>query len=542
MKRKRRFVALMMLAGFSLHAEERGPAPLFKDLGDRSYPITTNSTEAQRYFDQGLVLSYAFNHPEAIRSFEAAARLDPSAPMPHWGVAFALGPNINAMMMADAAQRARRETSRALELVALSGTEKERALIAAMDKRYGDDPMAERAPFEQAFAQAMREVAKQFPDDVDVQTIFAESLMDTMPWSYWNPDGTPKPDTVEIIDVLKRVLEKAPNHPGANHYYIHAVEASPRPRDGLESARRLESLIPGAGHLVHMPAHIYLRLGMYHRASQVNVRASESDESYASQCGLQGFYPVNYYSHNVHFLWYTTAMEGQSKVSIAAADKAASIVENADLADMPHLASIKTVPRVARLRFGRWTEILAEPMPTSGHPFEVAVARLCRGIAHARKGEISQAREESRLLSSLATSAEAQGLEIPLFPGASLINIADLVLRAEVAGAEGDSETRCAELRKAVKAEDALPYMEPPYWFFPVRHYLGAALLESGKAGNAVRVYREDLRRHPNNGWALFGLTASLRAQGIDVEASKVEERFRKAWRHADTVLTSSRF
>lgn len=519
--------------------ENRNTAPLLPGLGSHHHPITTRSPEAQKYFDQGLIILYAFNHNEAVRAFEEAARLDPQCAMAYWGISFALGPNINAPATAEGNQKAYQALQKALSL-SEKASPKERAYIEALAKRYAKEPPKDRAPLDAAFAEAMRDVARRFPDDLDAATLFAEASMDTMPWNYWTPEGQPRLGTQEIIDTLEHVLKLNPDHPGANHYYIHAVEASPNPERGLAAAYRLESLVPASGHLVHMPSHIYLRLGQYHLASEVNERAILADENYIAHCQAQGFYPANYYSHNVHFLWYASSMEGRRAKSLAAARKTAEIVTENAAEEMPHLAWLRSVPLFAAARFGQWDDVLAAPMPKGN--YEKAMWHAARGQALARQRNLGEAKRESAALDKLARSKELEMLEMPNFPGLSLVHIADTILKAEVAGLEGNRDQWTLMLDSAVHLEDELAYMEPPYWYFPTRHLLGAALLECDKAEAAETVYLADLRKHPNNGWSLFGLMQSLRAQGKTAEAEKVHARFLEAWTHADVALTASRF
>jgi tetratricopeptide (TPR) repeat protein len=509
--------------------------------GNHHHAITTESKEAQQYFDQGLILLYAFNHAEAIRSFEEAARRDPKSAMAEWGAAFAHGPNINAPMMGDALEQARAALQRAQNKLA-HASPKERAYIEALAKRYPDHDVEDRKPYDLAFADAMRSVAEQYPDDLDAQTLFAEALMDTMPWDYWLPDGRPKPETQEVLTVLESVINRDPNHPGANHYYIHAVEASPNPEKGLGAAYRLKELCPGAGHLVHMPAHIFLRMGDYSAASEANVRAIAADESYITQCKAQGFYPANYYSHNVHFLWFSRSMEGRSADGIAAGKKSAAAIPDDVLGEMVHLQWIKAVPLHAFVRFGRWDEILSEPQPAANADYQTGMWHYARGLAYLRRGDLDKARSELAALTKIADSEAIAKLDLPTFPGKALTDIARTILHAEVAGAEGKSAEWISGLEEAVAKEDALAYMEPPYWYFQIRHFLGAALLESGNPGRAEEVYLEDLKRRPNNGWALFGLLQAQRAQGKSAAALATEAQFREAWQDADVVLTSSRY
>jgi tetratricopeptide (TPR) repeat protein len=543
MDRMRAIISLGVLLGTlgAARADEHDRAPLFNNLGTHHHPVTTRSKEAQRYFDQGLTLVYGFNHHEAIRSFRAAARLDPDCAMAYWGAALAYGMNINMPMMEDAVPKAYEALQKALEL-APKASEKERAYIQALAKRYTAKPEKDRGPLDRAYADAMRELARRYPDDLDAATLFAEAVMDTMPWNYWTEDGKPRAGTEEVITVLESVLKRDPNHPGANHYYIHAVENSPNPEGGLPAAYRLGGLCPGAGHLVHMPSHIFLRVGYYREAAVANERAIAADEAYIAQCKAQGVYPANYYSHNAHFLWYVTMLEGRGEEALRAGRKAAAVPTAKDLQEMPHLHWLRPVPLLTLARFGRWDELLREPQPAADAPYEIAMWHYARGLAYVRQRKTEQAAGQLEALQAVAASKEAQAMEIPFFPGHSLIRLAEAILAAELAGLRGNAEEQLRGLEEAVRRQDKLPYMEPPYWYYPVRQSLGAALLQGGQVAKAEAVYREDLKRHPNNGWSLYGLLQCLRRQGRTEEAADVERRFREAWSGADVALTASCF
>ena len=518
-----------------------GTAPLFDNLGNYHHAVSTQSKEAQRYFDQGLTLCYAFNHAEAIRSFEEAARLDPNCAMAHWGIAFAYGANINMPMSDEAVPKAYGALQKAQELAA-KASENEQAYIKALAKRYGEKPQKDRAPLDKAFADAMRDVVKSFPNDLDAATLFAEALMDTMPWNYWAEDGKAKPETEEVLAALESVLKRKPDHPGACHYYIHAVEASPNPERGLAAAHRLRDLIPGAGHLVHMPSHIYLRLGQYHDASKCNERAIAVDEAYVAQHKVKGMYPAMYLSHNVHFLSYSAGMEGRRGLSMQSARKAANRLTNMDVDHHPMAQWIKATPLGAMVRFGMWNQILREPKPGGDWPVVNAMWHYARGMAFARMRKTTEAQNAVAELDKIAQSDALKALQRPDFPGASLVGVARAVLAAEVAGALGEQEARLSGLAEAVALQDKLPYMEPPFWYFPVRQLHGLALLQAGKVADAEKVYREDLKRNPENGWSLFGLLQCLRSEGKSEAATECERRFREAWKHADLTLTGSCF
>jgi tetratricopeptide (TPR) repeat protein len=520
------------------HEAPNGKAPLFDNLGRHHHPVSTTSKDAQRYFDQGLTLCFAFNHAEAIRSFEEAARLDPNCAMAHWGIAFAYGANINMPMSDEAVPKAYAALQKAGELAAKADA-KEKAYIEALTKRYADKPQKDRAALDLAFADAMRNVVKRFPDDLDAATLFAEALMDTMPWKYWTPDGKPKPATEEVLAALESVLQRQPDHLGACHYYIHAVEASPNPERGLAAAHRLRDLVPGAGHLVHMPSHIYLRLGNYHEASLCNERAIAVDEAYITRYQVKGMYPAMYFTHNIHFLSYSTSMEGRSADSIQAARKAASALTKKDIEHVPMTQWIKAAPLLALVRFGHWDEILREPRPDSDWLYVTAMWHYARGMAFVRTRQLAEAEHEAAALTKLAQGKGIDALELADFPGASLTRIARVVLAAEVAGKE---QARLSGLEEAVRLQDKISYMEPPFWYFSTRQLQAAALVEARRFAEAEKIYCEDLKRHPDNGWSLFGLIQCLRAQGQSEAAAEVERRFRDAWKHADVTLTASCF
>ena len=515
----------------------REGAPLFGDLGNYSHPVTTASKEAQQYFDQGLTLAYAFNHPEAERSFREAARRDPECAMAWWGVALVLGPNINKPMAEEDVPKAWEAVQKARAL-APKASEKERAYIEALSKRYSEKPEKDRSALDRAYAEAMREVVKKYPDDLDAAVLFAESFMDTMPWQYWTKDNRAKPETKEVLAALEGVLKRKPDHAGACHYYIHAVEAV-QPEKGLVAADTLRTLVPGAGHLVHMPAHIYLRLGLYREATLVNELAARADESYIAQCNAQGFYPATYYPHNVHFLWYTNAMEGRSEASIAAARTIADHGEHMSLSEAERLRPLLSMVYV---RFGRWDEVLKQPQPSAERKYEMAMWHYVQGQARTAKKEVPEAEKHLSALKAIAMDEATKALEIAILPGATLINISLHDLTGHVARAKGRHEEAISELTKAVELEDGLPYTEPPFCYMPMRHGLGVALLEARKAAEAEQVYREDLRRNPNNGWALYGLAKSLREQGKGELADEVMRRFELAWVRADVRIEGSRY
>jgi tetratricopeptide (TPR) repeat protein len=517
-------------------------APLYDNLGDHTHPITTREPSAQRYFDQGLTLTYAFNHEEAIRSFEEAARIDPNCAMCFWGKAYALGPNINAPMAPEAVAPAYEALEQARKLSS-GASDAEQAYIKALTARYAPDPDADRAALDKAFAEAMRTVMDAYPDDADAATIYAEALMNLTPWNYWTKDGQPTEFAEEIVTTLEAVLTKNPEHPGANHYYIHAVEASQDPGRALPSANRLETLVPGAGHLVHMPAHIYWRVGQYQDAVEANQHAIHSDESYLPDRPAPGWYPIAYYPHNIHFLFAAASMSGQSELAISAARKLVDEVPESAYNDMPPIEDFLPMPIMALTRFGKWDEVLAEPKPDEQFQYSTGVWHYARGLALVRTGKLAEAEAELRQLDALAQKQELKDLVLFSFsPAATNLTLAAHTLRGELAGARGDHATQIAELTKAVEIQDGFAYIEPPVWYYPVRQSLGAALLDADKPAEAEAVYRADLKEHPNNGWSLFGLSRSLEAQNKHAEAQEAQEAFRAAWEHADVELSASQF
>lgn len=517
-------------------------APLFHNLGNYQHPISTRNALAQRYFNQGLMLAYGFNHAEAARSFQQAAQLDPNCAMCYWGVAYVLGPNINAAMEKDAVPEAWQALQQAIAL-SKDASEKERAYIQALATRYPMKHVEDRKPFDLAYAKAMREVAKAYPDDPDAATLFAEALMDTTPWDYWNEDGTAKPEGAEIMATLQSVLKRNPNHPGANHLYIHAVEKE-RPELGIASADRLMALVPGSGHLVHMASHIYIRVGRYHDAILSNQRGISSDDTYAVAHNPQGVYPLAYMPHNHHFLWFAAMMTGQSEVALKAAQQTAKVdpklMRQADLAgSLQHYFSI---PLYTQVRFGQWDAILATPAPDPDLQYPTGVWHYARGMAFLRKGQLDQAQQSLQQLQTIATDPGLQQVKIWGFNATTnILAIAAEVLAGQIASQQGEMEGAIAHLKRAVKLEDALTYTEPADWYHPTRQILAATFLAANRAAEAEQTYREDLKIYPENGWSLFGLAQSLRAQKKYAAAQTTQARFIQAWKYADVKLANAR-
>jgi tetratricopeptide (TPR) repeat protein len=511
-------------------------ATLFDDLGNLHHPISTNSKLAQRYFDQGLTLAYGFNHAEAARSFQEAAKLDPECAICYWGVALVLGPNINAPMEPEAVSEAWRSLQQALKL-SKNASDKEKAYIQALAKRYPSQPVDDRKSFDLAYANAMREVAQRYPDDPDAATLFAESLMDTTPWDYWEEDGTLKPTGKEIIATLESILQEHPNHPGANHLYIHAVEKE-RPDLGVASADRLMQLVPNSGHLVHMASHIYIRVGRYHDAVLSNQRGIAADNAYAARNQVEGIYPLAYMPHNHHFLWFAALMTGQSKVATQAALHTAKV--DAKLMRQPDFAGalqhFYTIPMYTYIRFGQWDRILSTSAPAKDLKYPSGVWHYARGRAFAAKGQIKPAMRELKQLQAIAAIPALQDIKIWGFNStASILNIASQVLAGEIAAQQKNYQQAIAHLQTAVKLEDALVYTEPADWSQPARQSLGGILLKARRFAQAEQAYRDDLNIYPENGWSLYGLMQSLKAQNKQAEAQVVQKQFEQAWQYADS-------
>ena len=520
--------------------------PLYDNLGNYQFTITTSSPDAQKYFNQGFALSYAFNHGEAIRAFKEAIAIDGNCAMCYWGVAFALGPNINAPITEDAAREAQAAIEQARARAA-GATPREQAYIAALAKRYAPDPKAERVPLDRAYADAMRELAREYPDDLDAVTLFAQSLMDTSPWNYWQPDGTPRQFTNEVISSLESVLARKPDHMGAIHLYIHAVEASPDPARALKYADALPALAPGAGHIVHMPAHIYLRTGRYADASQANVNAVKADEAYFAGDRAAGnmTYEVGYYPHNLHFFVASASMEGRRADALRTADEVRDKM-HADMMRDPAMGGMvqhmRLTPLFTRVRFSMWDEVLAELAPPDDLPYMTAMWHAARGLAQARVGRLADARQELAIVSSFNDDESLKAMPISSANMASsIVAIAGEVLAAEIAAASKRTRDASQHFAKAVALEDALIYMEPPDWPVPVRQLQGAAMLDLGQFAAAEAAFRGDLRKFPDNGWSLSGLQTSLQRQGKRKEADAIAARLTEQWQKADVELDAAR-
>jgi tetratricopeptide (TPR) repeat protein len=529
------------------HHEQRdqsGPddkdAPRLLNLGSHTFPVSTRNKLAQKYINQGLNLSYAFNHAEAGRSFREAARLDPSLAMAYWGQALVLGPNINAAMAPE-------NEALALELVRKAASlrskasPREQALISALEKRYSGNAEQRKAN-DKAYANAMRDVHEQFANDLDIAVLYVESMMDLNSWGYWMRDGYPLKGTAEIVALTESVLQRNPNHPGAAHFYIHLVESTSTPERAEKAADTLLTLMPAAGHVVHMPSHIYQRVGRYVDSIKSNQLAMAADEAYLAHRHAEGMYPIMYTPHNIHFLWFAATADGQSRLAIESARKVAATVDDTALAEVPATAVFRIVPYWAYARFGKWNEILQEPAPPSTSAFLKGGWHYARGLAFVATRQLQQAEQE---LGALREIMKNGSLDWPLFSlntARTVLSIGPEVLAGEIASARGQFDTAIAHLERAVRLEDSLAYTEPSEWQSPPRLALGAILLESGRPAEAETVYWEDLGRNRNSGWAFYGLLQALRLQDKNDQAALIETRFKKAWERADVELNASRF
>ena len=528
-----------------LDVATRAGAPLFDGMGDHSHPITSDVAYTQRYFDQGLTIDFAFNHAESARSFKAAQTLDPQCAMCFWGEALALGPNINvtsngAVIMADHDRLAAHAAIQKALTLKHTASQQEQDYIDALATRYNGDPTTQRGPLDQQYVAAMRNLTLKYPQDDDAASLFAEAIMNTMPWDYWIDADNPKPLAQEAIVTLEAVLQRNPFHPMALHLYIHAVESSSEPERAEQPADRLINQVPGAGHLVHMPSHIYYRIGRYADASRANELAAAVDEKYIAACNAQGFYPAAYYPHNIHFLWSSSSMEGRSAVAIEAGKKVANNVKIEMIDQFPGVEFFKTIPIQSLVQFGLWDEILKEDPPAERLEYANGIWHYARAVAFANKGEIEKARTEQAAISTFKENQDILFLDSISYPASMLLQIAEALASGEIALAENDPESAVSHFTSAVEVQDKLPYTEPPFWYYPSRLSLGKALLASNLASQAEQVYQRNLERYPRNGWALYGLMLALSAQGK--ETSAVAARFDTVWANADVTLTASRF
>ncbi len=520
-------------------------APLFDGLNALDFPVSTKNELVQKYFNQGLVLAYGFNHAEAARSFYYATKLDPTCAMAYWGYAYVLGPNYNAGMESDNYERAYEAIQKAIVLSTTNMTRKEIAMINALSKRYVKEPVEDRKELDLAYSKAMEEVFKEFPNDADIGTIYAESQMNLHPWDLFDKEGNAKEWTPKIISTLEQVLKINPRHCGAHHFYIHAVEASKEPEKGLQSAKLFdEGLVPGAGHLLHMPSHIYIRTGDYHKGTLSNIRALESDSSYVTACNAQGAYPLAYYPHNYHFLAATATLEGNSEWAIKAAKKTAEHA-NQQLMKEPGWGTLQhyyTIPYNVYVKFGKWKEILEMNNPDTTLKYPEAVRHFARGMAFLGLNDLSNSKKELKYLENDAGDESLRKITVwEINSVFDLLQIAQRVLNAEILASEANYKESIALLREAVKMEDALNYNEPPDWFFSVRHHLGSIQIEAGKYQDAILTFEEDLDRLPKNGWAYHGMKlAYSKLNDID-KMKEIDQQLAKSWETADIDLSNSR-
>jgi tetratricopeptide (TPR) repeat protein len=515
-------------------------APRLQNLGTHVFPVSTRNRQAQLFINQGLNLAYAFNHAEARRAFREAARLDPNLAMAYWGQALVLGPNINAQMEPNEEPNAHELVQKAMSLRSRA-TPRERAYIEALAERYSGRA-EDRRPRDEAYSAAMKRLHERFPNDLDAATLYVESMMDLRPWGYWQRDGAPHAGTAEVVQLAERVMARHPKHPGALHMYIHLVEGTETPERAEQAADTLLTLMPAAGHMVHMPAHIYQRVGRYADAIKSNQLAIAADVDYITQCRAQGLYPTGYYPHNIHFLWFAATFDGQSRLAIQSARELAQKIDDDTLKAAPFTVGFRMPVYYALTRFGRWDEMLKEPEPPAFSVPLRAVWHYSRGLALVATRRPADAEAELAGLKTLMTDESMkQGMFSPNSTGAALAPAVE-VLAGEIAAARGSFDLAISHLDRAVRLEDGLIYTEPSEFHYPPRHALGAVLLEAGRAQEAETIYWEDLRRNRENGWALYGLLQALRAQGKTADAALTEARFKAAWARADVTLPASRF
>lgn len=534
-------LAQVLLARADAGARAPEAPPLFEDLGGYSYPITTASAEAQRYFDQGLRLAYAFNHPEALRAFRAAQRIDPGCALCFWGEAYALGPNINAPMGGEAIAPAMAATERAMALRA-GASERERALIEALSRRYSADAAADRSALNGAYAAAMAEVARRFPGDPDILSLYGDALMNLSPWDYWEKDArTPKPAQAELLPALEKALAADPRHPYAIHLYIHAVEASTTPERAEPYADRLAALMPGAGHMVHMPAHIYFRVGRFADSIAINKDAVAADEAYVAKVEPNSLYPYSYYPHNVHFLLESARMAGDGATALAAAEKLPGVLSDDVAAQVPWVQLIKAAPYFAHTQFSEPEVTLALPDPGDRFPYVRAMWHYARGVAHAAAGDTEAAQAEAEAIARIGVGSDFQPLIEGGVPAPDLLRLAGLIVAGRIAQKQGDAGAAIAAFEAAAAIDRALPYLEPPFWYYPVDQSLGAALLRAGRVEEAEAAFRAALDRYPGNAWALYGLREAARHRGDRLAADEADRLLQEKWLGAEDGLALSR-
>jgi tetratricopeptide (TPR) repeat protein len=515
--------------------------PLYDNLGTYHMPVTTRSPVAQQYFDQGLRLTYGFNHDEAIKSYREGIREDSTCAMCWWGVAYALGPNINVPMDTAAVRPAWEAVQQAVKLAPLV-SDRERAYIRALQARYSADPSASRASLDSAWARAIGEVSRRYPMDDDAATLSAEALMDLRPWNYWNNAGRPRaPSTIETVAILERIVKRTQDHPGACHFYIHALEASPFAARALPCAERLGSLVPGAGPLVHMPTHIYMRLGRWEDAVEHNAHAVHVDEEYVAARHPTGVYPIGYVPHNYHVMWEALNMLGRSEEALATARTIARKVPADVVRMIPPFEGYSPVVLFTLARFSRWDDVLGEPAPGPNLRYTTGIWHYARGLAYAAKGKLDSAAVERDSLAAIATAMSPEAMA-GLNSMRTLLQIGERHLAGELAARRKRTDDAVRALRAGIALEDELTYEEPTAWALPLRQQLGALLLAAGRPKEAETAYRGDLIRYPNNGWSLHGLAVSLKAQGRAKEAAAADAEFQKAWARADVKPLAGAF
>ena len=520
---------------------EDAEPPLWDNLGSATYPITTRNPQAQAFFDQGLKLSYGFNHAEARRAFRMAQKLDPTCALCFWGEALVLGPNINVPMMPEAQAPALAALKQAQALAA-GASAKERALIAALAKRYSETPPADRAPLDGAYADAMAALSDAYPDDLDIAALAAEAAMDTQPWEYWQPGGhDPKGRAGDAIKRIEGILAKDPLHAGAIHLYIHLVEASDRPERAEKYADTLAALMPGAGHIVHMPSHIYYRIGRYDDSLTLNEAAVKVDEAYLAQTGAVGVYPLGYTSHNIHFVLVSAQLLGDKATVLAAADKLDGWIGNDVAAAIPIAQPIKAAPYFAWAQFADADKLVALPQPAGAPPYVEAMWHYARGVGLAEKGDAAGARDEAGKIEALEKTADWSAMDQFAIPARDILRVAQNVVLARAAQAKGDPAESITNFQAAAGVQDSLPYMEPPYWYYPVRQSLGAALLKAGRAKEAADQFRTALDGARKSAWALFGLREAAKATGDAATEQQAADELAKSWRGDPGFLSLER-
>jgi len=528
----------VLLIAFASGWSDEKPVVLISGLGEQHHPVSTKNVEAQQFFDQGLRLIYAFNHDEAARSFHRAAELDPQLAIAWWGVALAVGPNYNLPVDAEHEKIAVDAVNKAVVLCA-NAPQIEKDYIQALAKRFSSDANPDYQQLNVAYSQAMRALSQKYPDDLDAATLYADSMMNLRPWKLWNADGTPVEGTTDIVATLESVLRRDPNHIGAMHLYIHAVEASPNPERALPYAERIAALTPNAGHLVHMPSHTYIRTGYYDGARVQNEDAAKVDEQYIRETSAQGVYPLMYYSHNLHFLAIAAGMQGRCVDAEDAAGRLAANVQPA-ISQMPMLEAFTAIQWATDVRCARWDKMLATPIPKAQTPTLKAFWFYGHGIALAARGRTAEAEADEKQLAAIVKATPRDDIFMPPVENHTwqILHIADDVLSSRIAAAKGDSKAALALLRDAVANQDQLNYNEPQDWYYPVRESLGGMLLVTGDAKGAEQVFRDDLAKNPRNPRSLFGLAEALKKQGREYDAAWVQKQFETAWQGADVTLS----